>query len=490
MASNINPNNIDGAYPVAGQDNSSQGFRDNFTNIKVNFQYAAEEIDDLQNKALLKAALNGSTLDNNMNNNLIYAANIQDFSATALALSATSGTIDLNYAAAHYQSLSTGGNVTLSFSNFPSAGYFGVLRVAINITNISHTLTLPASVSRGLQGIQGISPGVAGVSNTITFGAVGWYQFQFTSSDGGVTLTLFDLNRALTNFNSSDITIDDLTSTTASISGNVTAGNISTVGIANLTTIYGTTVSVIGNVAGANVNTNGLISASGNITGGNVTAKLRPPAGTVTLPPLQFTSGTNLNVPAAGVFEYDGVVFYSTPTASQRGLSPSEQFLILPSNNTSLADSDSAQAVFNSPAAGSITLAASTTYFIEGLYYITRAAGTASHTLSTLFASGGTINSITYVAETTSTTGNTLGAVSRIYGTSLSGVAVTAASTSATENITVLIRGVVKTNSGGTFTPQIQYSAAPGGAPTVLTNSYFRVIPVGTSSVTYVGNWS
>jgi hypothetical protein len=31
MASNINPYNIDGTYPVAGQDNSSQGFRDNFT---------------------------------------------------------------------------------------------------------------------------------------------------------------------------------------------------------------------------------------------------------------------------------------------------------------------------------------------------------------------------------------------------------------------------------------------------------------------------
>ena len=35
MASNINPNNIDGTYPVAGQDNDSQGFRTNFTNIKT-----------------------------------------------------------------------------------------------------------------------------------------------------------------------------------------------------------------------------------------------------------------------------------------------------------------------------------------------------------------------------------------------------------------------------------------------------------------------
>ena len=71
MTSQINPNNIDGAYPVAGQDNNSQGFRDNFTNIKVNFQYAEDEINDLDTNGVLKAALTGQALDNNMNNNTI-----------------------------------------------------------------------------------------------------------------------------------------------------------------------------------------------------------------------------------------------------------------------------------------------------------------------------------------------------------------------------------------------------------------------------------
>lgn len=489
MASNINPNNIDGSYPVAGQDNNSQGFRDNFTNIKVNFQDAAAEITDLQNKALLKAPLGTGTLDNNMNNNLIYAANIQDFSATAVPLSATSGAIDINYAAGHYQTISTTGSVSLSFSNFPSAGFFGVLRIAINITNVAYTLTLPSSVSRGLSGIQGISPGTAGVSNTITFTGTGWYQFQFTSSDGGTTITLFDLNRALTNFNTADITIDDLQATTVNATGNVTGGNIVTVGTANLATVSSTTITASGNITGGNLVTGGLISSTGNITGGNITAKIRPPAGTVTLSPLQFTSGTNLTTAAAGAFEYDGVVLYSTPQASQRGVSPSEHFLILTNNYTG-SDVNTAQKVFNSPSNGQITLPANTTYFMEGMYYITRAAGTNSHTLSTLFALGGTLTGITYIAETTSTTGNVLGAVNRIYATGATGTVVTAASTSATENITVLIRGVVRTNTAGTFTPQIQYSAAPGGAPTILANSYFRLIPMGNGSVNSVGNWS
>ena len=53
MASNIVPGNIDATYPKAGQDNSSQGFRDNFTETKNNFTNAKTEIEDLQtNKAI------------------------------------------------------------------------------------------------------------------------------------------------------------------------------------------------------------------------------------------------------------------------------------------------------------------------------------------------------------------------------------------------------------------------------------------------------
>ena len=64
MASNINPYNIDGNFPLAGQDNPSQGFRDNFTNTKNNFLYAQSEITDLQEKAILIQPLNGQSLNN------------------------------------------------------------------------------------------------------------------------------------------------------------------------------------------------------------------------------------------------------------------------------------------------------------------------------------------------------------------------------------------------------------------------------------------
>lgn len=50
MASNVNAKTIDGNYPIAGQDNNSQGFRDNFTNIRNNLAIAAFEISTLQNQ--------------------------------------------------------------------------------------------------------------------------------------------------------------------------------------------------------------------------------------------------------------------------------------------------------------------------------------------------------------------------------------------------------------------------------------------------------
>ena len=48
MSSNINITNIDANFPIAGQDNSSQGFRDNFSAIKLAFSTATIEISDLQ----------------------------------------------------------------------------------------------------------------------------------------------------------------------------------------------------------------------------------------------------------------------------------------------------------------------------------------------------------------------------------------------------------------------------------------------------------
>jgi hypothetical protein len=199
MSSNINPNNINGTYPVAGQDNNSQGFRDNFTNTKTNFQYAADEITDLQNKVVLKAALTGTTLNNDMNGSILSNAQIQDFSATRVALGTLSGSVGINYAAGHYQTVTTGGSISLAFTNFSAAGTLSFVTVRVTVANIAHTLTLPAPVGSGaaaasVTGIEGFA------SNIITFNQTGTYEFQFHTDDGGSTIYLSELTRPRNRF--------------------------------------------------------------------------------------------------------------------------------------------------------------------------------------------------------------------------------------------------------------------------------------------------
>ena len=197
MTSAINPNNIDGAYPVAGQDNNSQGFRDNFTNTKTNFQYAADEITDLQNKVVLKQALTGTTLNNDMLGAVLSNAQLQDMSETRVALGSLSGSVSINYASGSFQTVTTNGSITLAFSNFPAAGALGTVAVQITVTSTAHTVTFPAAVSVNATGIQGYA------SNVVTFAATGTYTFVFSTSDGGTTVTVNQSNERLAPLNNS-----------------------------------------------------------------------------------------------------------------------------------------------------------------------------------------------------------------------------------------------------------------------------------------------
>jgi len=201
MSSSINPNNIDTAYPVAGQDNDSQGFRDNFTNIKTSFTYAKAEIEDLQSKAILKSALSGSSLSNDFAGAEVAAMRVTDLRETKTAKGTVSGTVTVDIEEGGYQTVTTAGNISLAFSNWPSSGQFSRVRLSVTVANVSHTVTLPVAVSVGVDGITGIS------SNVITFPEVGTYDFEFSTDDNGSTITVLDLNRGKENvrYNSEDL---------------------------------------------------------------------------------------------------------------------------------------------------------------------------------------------------------------------------------------------------------------------------------------------
>lgn len=250
------------------------------------------------------------------------------------------------------------------------------------------------------------------------------------------------------------------------------------------------------------------LDLTGNLTvAGTTTATSFAPTGSVTLAagtttqaPLVYTSGTNLTTAAAGSTEFDGKVFYQNALASSRQVSDNEQFVIAiadetPYNNTGLDAATTPTAVFTTPTNGTLTVGGTTTYQFEGCYRLSNT-GTTSHTWATLFGGTATLTGIFYTVQayTGTTSGATLTAVSGEQVSAATATTVTAASTSATEFVTIWLRGFVQINAAGTFIPQMQASARPGatGTPgvTIKAGSFFRMWPVGTNAVTSVGNWS
>lgn len=190
MASSIVTTNIDTTYPVAGQDNDSQGFRDNFTNIKTALDTAKTEISDLESKALLKSALTGDSLNNDGAGAVLEDFELKDISQTRIAKGSTSGTVTFDYEDGSYQTLTTSGSITLAFSNFPAAGKVGTIRVEVNVSNVAHTITLPSAVDIGQDQLIGSNG-----ARVITPDRTGVHIFEFVTDDAGSSIAVIDCLR-------------------------------------------------------------------------------------------------------------------------------------------------------------------------------------------------------------------------------------------------------------------------------------------------------
>lgn len=122
MASQINYESINEAYPVAGQDNNSQGFRDNFNLIKLGLETASGEITNLQTNT---AKVN---TDNNFLGNLLSNAEIRQLTHSVASLG-TLGVINsstlVDVRDADYFHATIAATVTITFGNW---GIDGVAR--------------------------------------------------------------------------------------------------------------------------------------------------------------------------------------------------------------------------------------------------------------------------------------------------------------------------------------------------------------------------
>jgi len=197
MTSQVNPNNIDGTYPVAGQDNDSQGFRDNFTNIRNNLTFAKAEIEDLQNKAVLKSALLNTSLDNDFAGAILVNPTLKTWRETYYNIGAVNGSLTINASNGNFQKFTMTGSTILTFlfpANATTEQYISV-KLWVSNPSSAHTLSFPNEMTLGdPDTVSGFS------GNTITFSAAEIsnstdYFFEVFTVDGGTTLGIRDLMR-------------------------------------------------------------------------------------------------------------------------------------------------------------------------------------------------------------------------------------------------------------------------------------------------------
>jgi hypothetical protein len=250
------------------------------------------------------------------------------------------------------------------------------------------------------------------------------------------------------------------------------------VGLGASTAVIGATAQSSATIYGV-MNLPGGLSASGGITF-NSNIRINNKA---------ILGSAALGAATPGCIEFDGDVLYAGTTAG-RGVVSTQQISVMTAATKSLLNATGDQNIFDTPQ-DVITLAANTTYQIEG-YILLSTGTTTTRNLSLKFTEGIVANAPTIHFATIGvpTTG---GAAVRSQDTAFfnttSGGVITQ-TTFITNSYNVFIRGLIKTVDSVTITPQIAFSAAPGGTNTVNFGTYISFIPIGNGSMASVGPWA
>jgi|TARA_B110000503_G_scaffold140576_1_gene231828 hypothetical protein len=144
MASTIISETIDAAYPVAGVDNDTQGFRDNFQIIKDGLTAAKSEITTLQNTT---AKLNAT---NDFNGTNISDANMILTTEQYHNIGTVVSGMNISFLNGHYQSLVVNldeGSSTINFAlaDWPDRDGLAKMTVQFYGNDTAKTVTLTVS---------------------------------------------------------------------------------------------------------------------------------------------------------------------------------------------------------------------------------------------------------------------------------------------------------------------------------------------------------
>ena len=183
--SNITYSTNNENFPVAGQDNDTQVFRDNFDSIKTALQVANVEITDLQDN------VSRTDQENNFNGNVITNAKfINTVEATSPQGTNNNTTAEIDFQNGTYQILtfSNTSPITLTFSNFPAAGT-SVGKVTVELygsdatsRTINFSLTGSNATLVKSTGFPGYSSGIPSLTLTSSTNAVIFEVWRHTES--------------------------------------------------------------------------------------------------------------------------------------------------------------------------------------------------------------------------------------------------------------------------------------------------------------------
>lgn len=174
----VKSDTINSNFPVAGQNNDSQGFRDNFLAIKVALARTAVELTELRDHSVLKGPFPGMSVDNDMNNSVIYRPQLRSYSETYYDNGSAGLSLSISFLNGNFQKLTTTNDLVLGLSDFPGDNSVGRLVLWVVCTDRNHEITLPAQVSLGNQALF-VEDG------KIKFPDVGNYLIEFIGLDSG-----------------------------------------------------------------------------------------------------------------------------------------------------------------------------------------------------------------------------------------------------------------------------------------------------------------
>lgn len=184
----------------------------------------------------------------------------------------------------------------------------------------------------------------------------------------------------------------------------------------------------------------------------------------------------------SGDFEASGTVAAHAALLDAHGNLKLFKILSAAANVT---DGTSAQDWF--PTNGDVTVTVNRAYLFEGTLRLSKGTGVATDVLV------GFAGTATYTVDweqigqglTFDTAGNVQVSSGR---TTTAQLAATPSSTAA--NAWITVRGVLRVTGAGTFIPQFQFTAAPGGTPQALRGTRFALTEIGADTVTERGTWS